>query len=150
MNNLSHLFGGNVCLGKAGLAEGTNANTIKTTATITYAINGILYTKAATDNISVSASAQANGTTCLYGIDIDASGVVSAVKGKEVSTSLLDGSLALEFPPLPEDGKCRIGLLRIVNTSGSNFTLGSVDLGATGITDTFFDVILQPSKPFLS
>lgn len=154
MNNISLLFGGTLALSKAGTAEGTNPNTIRTTAVLDYAINGIMYQKAITDNIAVSVSqSQANNTTCLYGLDIDAAGTVSAVKGPEVATSDLignGGSKALELPLPPDRSKCRFCILRIVNTSGAPFTLGSVDLGNTGITDTFFDVVAQPVAPFQS
>ena len=51
---------GTLCLSKAGLAEGTNAATIKTAAPngagIDYAIEGILYHKADGDNVAMTVS----------------------------------------------------------------------------------------------
>ena len=42
----------NYSLGAAGLAEGTNANTFKTTNPVAYCIGGRSYYKAATDNLA--------------------------------------------------------------------------------------------------
>lgn len=146
------LKGITACLSKAGLAEGTNANTIKTVAPngagIDYAINGYLYHYADTDNIAMTALAvQAADTQCLYGIWADDAGAISLTKGTEVTTVALDSGDATVLK-LPADvaDKCLIGLLKIV-TVAVTFTSGTTDLSAAGITDTFYDVIGGPVRP---
>lgn len=130
---------GTRCMAKALLAEGTNAGTIKTTNAISYSINGILYTKAATDNIAVNAlPAQAAGTTRWYLIQIDSAGAIT-LKQSAVATPL-----AL---PDPDNDKCPIGLLKIVTANAATFTAGTTDLGATDVVDTFYDITVSPGVP---
>lgn len=144
-NNLSERhYGGTFCLAKALLAEGTNAATIKTTNAADYAIDGLLYTKAATDNIAMTALAeQVDLTTCLYLVQINASGTVSIVKGEEVLTEELANDEVVAKWPDPAADNCPLGGFRIV-TSGATFTSGTTDLGAAGITDTFYDFFAVP------
>lgn len=133
---------GDVCYGKAGLAEGTNPATIQTANAIDYAIDGVLYTKAATDNIALTAAtAQADGTTCMYLIEINSSGTVSSVKGTEVTTG---NSVYL---PDPTEGLCVIGAIKVA-TSGAAFTAGTTDLGAGTVTDTYYDLSMHTAADF--
>lgn len=133
------------CFSQAGLAEGTNAATIRIAALngagIDYAINGYGYHKADTDNIAMTALAQqADGTACLYLVQINASGTVSIKKGVGVDTDDLDTgkSPGLSWPD-PDDNNCPIGGFRIV-TSGGTFTSGTTDItGGTGVTETFWN-----------
>jgi hypothetical protein len=133
---------GNLCLGAAGLDEGTNAATIKTVNAIDYAIDGILYSKAATDNIAMNAlAAQADLTDCMYLVTIDASGTVVLVKGNAVAAG---GDC--ELPDLP-DGYCAIGAIKIA-LSGGTFTSGTTDLSGTGVTATYYDFMICPAATF--
>ncbi len=166
-DNLSLSQGLTVALASAGLAEGTNANTIKTTADIAYTIDGRFYSKATTDNIAISYSGPTvyqaaaggiqavnggftggvNGSTRIYGIFLDTSGAVSIVPGPIVdSAELAAGRVALPFPDAP-NGVCPIGALRIALTAGTAFTPGSTDLSATGVTDTFYNLADMPANP---
>jgi hypothetical protein len=144
MNNLDYARGGNFCLVSAGLAEGTNANTIKTAAAIDYCIDGIIYEKAITDNIAVTAgTTQAVLTTCLYTISVDSAGAVTVTQGDSVlSADLADKGL--EWPSPPADN-CVIGGLKIALANAATFTPGSTDLGATDVTDTFYDFFSLPT-----
>ena len=167
MDNLSLSQGLTVALNSGGLAEGTNANTIKTTADINYTIDGRFYAKSTTDNIAISYSGASvyqaaaggvqaingtfvggvNGSTRIYGIFLDTAGAVSLLPGKIVdSAELAAGRAALEFPDAPR-GVCPIGALRIALTAGTTFTPGSVDLSATGVTATFYNLADMPSNP---
>lgn len=167
MDNLSLTQGLTVNLAAAGLAEGTNANTIKTANNITYTIDGKFYSKNATDNIAISYSGASvyqaaaggvqavngtfvggvNGSTRLYGIFLNASGAVSILPGQIVdSAELAAGRVALPFPDAP-NGVCPIGVLRVALTAGTVFTPGSVDLSATGVTASFIDLADMPSNP---
>lgn len=138
--------GKTACYSKAGLAEGTNANTIKTAAPngagIDYAIEGIAYHKADTDNIAMTAHAvQAVSTSCLYLVQINAAGTVSTKKGNEVLTAdITAGRKNLQWP-VPDADNCPIGAVRVDTNSSTTFTAGSTDLGAAGITDTYYDFI---------
>ena len=145
------LEGVTACFSKAGLVEGTNANTIKIAAPngagVDFAIDGYMYHKADTDNIAMTALAvQADLTTCLYGVDIDADGAVSLVKGTEVVTTQLSGGQSVVHPPAAVANKCRIGLMKIV-LSGGTFTSGTTDLSGTGVTDTYYDLAGPLTRP---
>lgn len=166
-DNLSLASGASLCLASAGLAEGTNANTIQTANNITYTIDGRFYSKSATDNIAISYSGPAvyqaaaggvqsvnggftggvNGSTRMYLICMDTAGAVSIVPGQIVdSAELAAGRVALPFPQAP-NGVCPVGALRIALTAGTAFTPGSTDLSASGVTDTFYNLMDVPANP---
>ena len=149
-----------------GLAEGTNANTIQIATAINYAIDGRFYSKATTDNIAISYSGPSvyqapagvgslnggftggvNGSTRLYLICLSTAGAVSIVPGQIVdSAELAAGRIALQFPDAP-NGACPIGAMRIALTAGTTFIPGSTDLSASGVTDTFYDLMDVPANP---
>lgn len=138
------MSGVTACYSKAGLAEGTNAGTIKTVAPngagVDYAIDGIAYHLADTDNIAMTAlAAQAADTKCLYLIQVNAAGTVSIKKGKEELTTDVTNGMGLQWPQ-PDDNNCPIGGFKIA-TVAVTFTSGTTDLSAAGITDTFYDFI---------
>jgi hypothetical protein len=166
-SNLALDAGFTAALSSAGLAEGTDANTIKTTATTVYTIDGQFYSKVATDNIAISYSGPSvyqaaaggvqavngsftggvNGSTRLYLICLNASGTASIVPGQIVdSAELAAGRAALHFPDVP-DGVCPIGAMRVALTAGTGFIPGATDLSAAGVTDTFYNLATVPAKP---
>lgn len=137
--------GQTACYSKAGLAEGTNANTIKTVAPngagVDFAIDGIGYHYADTDNIAVTAhGVQAISTSCLYLVQINAAGTVSTKKGNEELTADLGVSRSLQWS-MPDDGNCPIGGYKIATDASTTFTNGTTDHGAAGITDTYYDFL---------
>lgn len=140
---------------KAGLAEGTNAATIKTAAPngagVDYAIDGIAYHKADTDNIATgSAAQQAVSTTCLYLVQINAAGTISMKKGTEQLTAELGDNLSVQWPD-PDASNCPLGGIKVATDDSTTFTLGTTDLGAAGITDTYYDFIGgMPNAPQVS
>tara|TARA_R110000744_G_scaffold6642_5_gene23138 strand:+ start:4606 stop:5067 length:462 start_codon:yes stop_codon:yes gene_type:complete len=146
------LSGATGSFSKAGLAEGTNATTIKTAAPngagIDFSIGGVAYHKADTDNIAMTAlSVQAVLTSCLYLVLLSAAGVLSIVKGKEELTANVGVSASLQWPGPGED-VCPIGGFRIDTNASVPFTCGTTDLGASGITDTYYDFIAgMPNRP---
>jgi hypothetical protein len=135
---------GTLCFSKAGLAEGTNANTIKLAAPngagVDYLIDGLFYHKADTDNIALTVCApQADLTTCLYLVQLNTNGDVSIVKGTDHPThKLADGGSGSLAWPKPTVGCCPIGAFKVVNVGGT-FTTGTTDLGAATVTDTYYD-----------
>lgn len=145
------LEGVTACLSKAGLAEGTNAHTIKTAAPngagIDFAINGYAYHLADADNIAMTACAvQPDLYTCLYAIDVDSAGTLTITKGTQVLTANLTGGQAVLAEPAFVADQARVGLMKIV-TSGGTFTSGTTDLSAAGITATFYDTIGSITRP---
>ena len=137
------LSGQTACFSKAGLAEGTNAATIQILAPngagIDFAIDGICYHKADTDNIAVTAhGVQAVSTSCLYLVQINSAGTVSTKKGNEELTADLGVNKALQWP-YPADNNCPIGGYKIALNASTTFTNGTTDHGAAGVTDTYYD-----------
>lgn len=166
-DNLSLSQGATFALTAAGLAEGTNANTIKTVNTCTFVIDGRFYSKTATDNVAISYAGPSvyqaaaggvqavnggftggvNGSTRLYLICLSTAGAFSIVPGPIVDTAeLAAGRVALQYPDDPI-GVCCIGALRVALTAGTAFTPGSVDLSASGVTATFQDLCDVPANP---
>lgn len=125
------------CLSTPGLAEGTNANTIKTTVLANYNIGGRLYSKAITDNIAMNALAQqAALKDCMYLVLIDSAGAVSLVKGAEVANG---AGAYLPSNPSPLT-KAVIGAIKVATAAATTFTSGSTDLSAAGITATYYNL----------
>lgn len=166
-DNLSLAQGLTAALSSGAWAEGTNANTIKSTATVTFVIDGQFYSKSATDNIAISYSGPSvyqaaaggvqavnggfsggvNGSTRMYLVCLSTAGAVSIVPGPIVdSAELAAGRVALQFPDAPK-GVCPTAALRIALTAGTAFTPGSTDLSATGVTATFYDLADVPANP---
>ncbi len=139
-------FGFTGCLSKAGLAEGTNAATIKTAAPngagTDYAINGQLYHKADTDNIAMNAlTAQAASTACAYLCQFDTSGNVTLKKGTELSAADYALANSTVEVPKPDANKCPFGVIKIVTAAATTFTSGTTDLSAANITETYYDIV---------
>ena len=136
--------GATMSFSSAGLAEGTNANTYKINAAngagVDFAISGLCYHKADTDNIAMSAHAvQAVSTTCLYLVCLNSSGTASTIKGTAVLTAdLTAGNKVLNWPT-PTDDLCPIGAIKVVTDGSTTFTAATTDLGAAGITDTYYN-----------
>lgn len=140
--NIEQANSGYLSLTAAGLAEGTDANTFKTTNTLTFTSNGIFKSKAATDNLPFTAgTALGNSQACLFAVWITAAGAVSTTQGPIVAAG--------DPCPVPGQvtaGTTLVGLIKIVTSSSATFTPGSTDLGASGVTDTFSDCMDMPGS----
>lgn len=137
------------CLSSCGLTIGGSTVAGVNIAVAThYAINGYAYLKGATDNIAMTAAPiQPVSTSCLYLVCINASGVVSSVKGKAVSTAAyLAGAAVLEWPE-PANDTCPIGAVKVDTNGSTTFTAGTTAFNAGGITDTFFSLAGMPAAP---
>lgn len=145
----------NRALSDAGSAEGTNANTYKTTATLNFIIKGQFYTKAATDNVAFSAAtgAQAlkaipDGKTCYFLLLIDKDGNQKVAQGLNSGEAAVGGREAPgTIPKVPKTTVeyCCYGILKVVNSTGSEWIPGTDDLGEASLTDTFYDVACIPA-----
>lgn len=146
--------GGTLCLSKAGLTIGDGAKTGTACAApngagVDFAIKGIVYhlADAATNVPLTAAPAQGLLTKCLYAICINAAGARLSVQGKPVLTAdLVAGNKVLQWP-LPPDGYCVIGYVKIETEDAANFTPGTTALDANDVTDTFYDVLVPPVEP---
>jgi hypothetical protein len=152
--NLNELArGGTMCFSKAGLAIGGTASKAKIAAPngagVDYAINGIMYHKADTDDcVLFTGLTQSDATTCLYLVCLDSSGTVSVVQGTEVLTaSLTAGTAVLEWPT-PTANTCPIGAIKLVLTGA--FTGATTELSAATVTDTYYDLCCVPVSPLTS
>lgn len=126
---------GTINFGCAVLAIGGTTDLVKTTGILNFMINGIMYTKAATDDNAWATGADAFtvipiATSVLINICVDAAGKIWAVQG----TGILTASISVTNPlrlPATKTGCCCIGYLRIT-TVGSTFTIDTTAL--TGVT----------------
>lgn len=129
------------CYTTGVLAEGTNAGTIKTTATLAFSIDGLMYSKAATDNIAMTAAAvQAALTDCAYLVCIDSGGTVSTVKGTAVANG---GTLVVPAPV--SAATCPFGYIKVALANAATFTAGTTDLSASDVTATYFQLGVLPA-----
>lgn len=117
------------------LAIGTTKSKVKTAAAINYCINGLMYVKAATDDLFVftDLTVQAANTTKYYLLALKADGSALVVNGVAGSGKL---------PDCPA-GYCPVGYLKIVTTAA--FTPATTLLDAAGITTTYVDISCAPS-----
>ena len=139
-------YGITMALNSGGLAEGTNANTLQAAVAFDYAIDGLVYTEAITDNIAMTACAtQAALTSCLYLVSINAAGAHTVTKGRDILTAdLASGKDALQWPACPE-ANCPWGGFRVATAAATTFTSGTTDLSAAGITDTYYQLATVPA-----
>lgn len=161
MQNLD-LHGATINLANAGLAAGTTS-TYTTTATTRHVINSKFGTTLAaqtntaspTTDVNTAAAfvAQTDNTACCYVWGVNAAGAIKVAQGDivdtEVGVTTTPGSfiVAPPFPALPDDF-CPIGYTIIQTApSASDFTFGTSEWGATGITDTWVNVATLPSRP---
>lgn len=144
----------NTSLGNAGLAEGTNANTYKTSNIVHYRVNGLGYTKAATDNVAFAArsgttfTALGNSKVSCFFVLADTSGNLvmrqSAVRDAATAQTYVPG--AFEWPA-EEDGYAVLGAIKVVTSASGTFTATSTDLSASGVTGTYFNAINDYGVP---
>lgn len=139
--NIEQINSGFQSLTAAGLAEGTNANTYKTTNTLAYTINGVFKSKSATDNVAFTSGIGTvpPSSAALYAVWIDTSGNLSNTRGPVV-----DAADPCPVPTQTTANVALVGLIKVVTSSAATFTPGSTDLSATGVTDTFFDCSVMP------
>lgn len=161
MENL-YLPGATINLSNAGLAAGTTS-TYSTTATTVHVINGLFGTTLAaqtntatpTTDVNTGAAfvAQTDNQAGVYVFGVNAAGAIKVAQGSiedtqvGVTTTAGDFINYPQFPYLPDDF-CPIGYC-VVRTapSASDWTFGSSNWTATGITATFKNVCVMPTRP---
>lgn len=141
--NISQLNSGFVSLTAAGVAEGTNANTYKTTNTLTYTNNGVFKSKNATDNVAFTSGIGTvpPSSAALYAVWIDGSGNLSNTRGPVVAAG--------EPCPVPTPSAANVtlvGLIKVTTNASTTFTPGSTDLSDAGVTDAYMDCMVMPGS----
>jgi len=157
-----------LCLIDVQLTASGAATTVGSTGTMHYAIRGKAYTLAALSSTATpttdwatgaafTALAKNNGTVFLFGVD--STGTLRVVQGTVVP---LDGIVssnkfinAPQFGGLGPSGSgstdndfCPIAYMTVANgTTGSNWTFGTSNWNATGITTAIQNVIGMPDRP---
>ena len=139
--NIEQINSGFVSLTSAGLAEGTNANTYKTTNTLPFTINGVFKSKAGTDNVAMTSGIGTvpPSSAALYAVWIDTDGTFSNTRGPVVASG--------DPCPVPTQTTANValvGLIKVVTDESTTFTPGSTDLGNAGVTDTYFNCSVMP------
>lgn len=139
------------CNSCAGVAIGSTATKVKFAASngagIEYAIDGLAYYKADTDDCwTLSGDVVAAGKMCIFLLQLNASGTMSIVQGTAVSTSDVDAGNKVVPWPTPTEGTCPIGAVLVETATGYTFTPGTTNLSATGITDTYFNFDTIPTR----
>jgi len=115
-------------------APGTAPAKVKTVAVLWYYLDGILRTKAATDDLwtLTGPDLPAAGANCRkYLLCLDAAGAATVLQSSDATT--LAGCV---LPPYPA-AKCVVGILNIVNTSVGAFVPGTTLLTVANVTDTY-------------
>lgn len=131
LRGVPDLISRNRCLANAAIARGTTAQKVKTVNSISYAVDGALFTKAGTDDLwTLSGTTVADGFTNKYLLCLDTSGTASIVEGTQAATA---GAVVL--PSLPAS-KSVVGVLTVA-TSGATFVPGTTALNAGTVTATF-------------
>lgn len=143
--NLEELNGGYVSLTSAGLGEsaGTAAK-MKTTATLTYTINGVFKSLSAADDLAFSAGHTTipASSACLFAVWADGSADSAAAVSTTQGPIVASGD-PCPVPPLAS-GKALIGLVKVATDGSHTFVPGTTDLGAAGITDTYYNCMVMP------
>jgi hypothetical protein len=142
--NLQDNSGLSGCFSKAGLTIATTTSAYRIVNATPYAINGKLYSKAATDNIAFSAwsgslTNLSAGQACALLVLLDSAGTAKVAQG--------DIRAAGEACPLPTvpNGYAVIGAIKIVANTAA-FTFGTTALNASGISTTYTDLASHPGE----
>lgn len=162
MNNSLDMRGVTLNTTNAGLAAGTTS-TYTTTATTACLIQGkwgttlAAQTNTATPTTDVNTGAafvaQTDNTACVYVFGVNAAGAIKVAQGSVVDTetgvTTTAGAFKVgpQFPTLPDDF-CPLGYVLIRTApSASDWTFGSSNWDATGVTDAWVNVGQLPLRP---
>lgn len=131
----------NMALTDGGIAIGTTLTKIKTAATITYIIAGVMYAKAATDDFWTLTGfncTNAQFNKCL--LCIDSAGAMQIAAGTEGASA---GAVVL--PAIPASYAV-VGMVQVNPTGTGDFTGGTTDLndGTVVPNATYTDLAFHP------
>jgi hypothetical protein len=129
--------GGNFVNTAAGLAVGGTVQKVKTANAIEYTIDGIRYSKAATDDLFTfsgwdCAASKAKGAF-LYLDTAGAASIVGTADAASVS--------AIVWPDPVVAGKCCIGYVTVLQSGGGGFTGATTGFDDATTTDAYTDAV---------
>lgn len=138
---------GNRCFTKAVVAIGLNVAKVKTTAAAEYCIDGVMYSKAATDDLFVftDLTVQPISTTAFYALCLDSGGNASVINGTPVSTAAITAGTAKAYIPEIPATKCCIGAVRVVTDGTGTFVPATDGLNDAAVTDTYYNFSCVPT-----
>ena len=157
MTQASDLRGATFCTEKAGLAAGTT--TTYTTANATGgSIEGKFVTALAAQTNTATPTTDGNGDAftalavnkgSVFVFCLNSAGALKVFQGSVEDYDDDEGfDVAPEFPYIDLGTYMPFGYAVVKNDStGSSWTFGASNWGATGITDTFTDVTTLPLRP---
>lgn len=156
-NPNAYMNGLTLCTSKAGLTAGTTS-TYTTTVAVAGMIGGKYATPLAvqtntatptTDGNSAAFTALAASQVSVFVFTIVAAGTIAVFQGTVEDLDSGDAvEKAPEFPAIDTDTYLPFGYVVVVNSSaGSAWTFGASNWTATGVTDTYTDVGVLPSRP---
>lgn len=128
-----------------GLAIDTDKTQVKTVNTVTYALNGKLYTKAAftkaftatTHDIAADASTVQEA---IYLYSLDASGNITCTMGAIASGA------GNAVPPATPANQAPVAALRLAVAAGAtSFDATTDELDEAHLTDTYYDLTVNPA-----
>lgn len=154
------------CVSKAALAASGAATTFSTTGATLYSIKGPMYSTAAGSGAATPTSDVVKGTTfassplpksfgTVFVFCYDGQGTAAnAIKVAQGTVEALDASNlfvnAPQFPGIP-DNLCPFAYMVVRNGStGSNWTFGTSNWNATGITLSIVDINTLPGRPVVA
>ena len=148
---------GNVCLASVGLAiHGTNTENVLTANAVALVNGGLFNAFAAQTEIDISGksffdaagdsitapTSVPDGYTCKFVLAANSADAIVVICGKPILTSQGDDA---DWPILP-DGYAPFGGIKVGNASGAAFVIGTTDLDAAGITDTYYNLMTIPER----
>lgn len=141
---------GNRCFTKAICAIGSNTAKAKTTATAEYCIDGVMYSKGATDDLFVftDLTVQPISTTCFYALCLDSGGNASIINGTPVSTAAITAGTAHAYIPEIPATKCCVGAIKVVTDGTGTFVPATDGLDDAAVTDTYYNFSCVPTAGY--
>lgn len=137
----------------AGLAEGTNANTVQRQSVCHYNIEGRTFSLPIADNLAFTAfpgttfTPLAAGQISAFFFMANAAGTMHVIQAPPVTAPNRPGYMPNAFEwPARETHAC-IGAVVVQTNNSATFTPGSTDLGATDVVDTFVNVGMDYGRP---
>lgn len=150
MNLNDNPRGGTFCLGNPAIIidASAKADAEVTPATLSYCIDGILYTFTSGDgDIPLEVAQNVNAlSTLLVLVCVSTAGAVTLVNGSHELNADIAAGTPLHWPA-PTANTCPIGGLKIVNGAATEFVGGTTLLDAADVTFTAYNFFAVPPHP---
>ncbi len=148
----------NCALSAGGITTATTTSQVKSVNTITFLVNGVFKSKAATDPLwTLSGTTVQASSFQKYALLLNASGTASIQEATQNTTSLAtvawtnvsNYSQWSPFLTLANAATTVVGVLSITTSSAGTFIPGTTLLGAAQVTAAFVDGIDQSLLPLI-